>query len=344
MTMPDDAPPLIESEGLTSPTPVESDWVRSDAGRLRCATWQAPQGMTARGTIVLAHGFSEHIEKYFEVVESLLSRGFAVAMFDWQGHGMSDAAPEERKEDFRSYDEGLAAVMEQKVVDLLPRPYIGLGHSMGGCLMCCAIHDHPEWFEACILSSPMLGVKALKQASFLPFVGKGIAMLPESIRQKINERKKFDGRFTSDKARYERHQKMIKANKHLLPRYDFVFWFNSMNKRLKTMRGPRWYKTIATPTLIILAGDENLVDNDDAISAASHFGDAELAVMEHAWHEMFMERDTIQLPLWASIDGFLDKHAPVASMAVATEPASAEQPAPVQPPATPPAPDKLVMK
>lgn len=330
---------LAELADFTAPVPHTCEMITTPAGRTRCAVWPLTEGEDGRGTIVLAHGLSEHIEKYHDVVAELRKRHFAVAMLDWPGHGRSDPCPAARKEDFHVYDQAFASFMEQKVLDALPAPYIAMGHSMGGCLACCAVHDHPEWFSACMLCSPMLGVEATKKATFLPYVGKGIAMMPESVRRKVNEKKRFDGRFTSDRAKYTRHQELVKANGHLLPRYDFVHWFNGMNDRFAKMRADGWYASIKTPTLLLLAGADTLVDNSAAVSAASLMEAVEMHILDDAWHELLMEKDIIQLPLWAHIDEFLAKHAPSAAQQQAQgQPAGAGGP-----PSPPPPPDKLVM-
>ena len=60
-----------------------------DGVRLRYARWRA-LARRSLGTICLLHGRSEAIEKYFETVDDLRRRGFAVATFDWRGQGGSD--------------------------------------------------------------------------------------------------------------------------------------------------------------------------------------------------------------------------------------------------------------
>ena len=45
-----------------------------------------------KGTVCIFPGRTEFIEKYFEVVRDLRARGFAVAVLDWRGQGLSDRA------------------------------------------------------------------------------------------------------------------------------------------------------------------------------------------------------------------------------------------------------------
>ena len=353
-TQENNSPALFETDTFQSPITPTCGMLGTSVGRLRFAKWMPPKDTDTRGTVVLAHGLSEHIEKYYEVVDNLVQRGLAVAMADWLGHGGSDKCPAERKEDFAAYDEGFASFMQQQVIGMMPSPIVGIGHSMGGCLVCCAARDHPEWFAGCVLSSPMLGVKAVEQSRFLVHVGKGLAKMPDMVRKKVNERKKFDGRFTSDKTRYERHQKMLSENPSLAPRYDFVHWFNSMNARISAMREKGWYSSITTPMLILVAGDETLVDNAAAIAAASEIQNVELEIINEAWHELLMEKDTIQIVAWSKIDEFLDIHAPpkipakpapgTSVQSKAAEDPKAPEGEPEKPDPTPNVPGKLVMK
>ncbi|SVD81174.1 uncharacterized protein METZ01_LOCUS434028, partial [marine metagenome] len=80
----------------------------ADATRIRVARWTAAQGGgTPRGTVVVLNGRSEFIEKYFETIESLRARGFAVATLDWRGQGRSDRPLANRQkghvDDFEEY-------------------------------------------------------------------------------------------------------------------------------------------------------------------------------------------------------------------------------------------------
>ena len=61
-----------------------------DGVALRFARWAPPQ--SRKGTLLVLPGRAEFIEKYFEVVSEARARGFAVAMIDWRGQGLSERA------------------------------------------------------------------------------------------------------------------------------------------------------------------------------------------------------------------------------------------------------------
>ena len=60
------------------------DFRGADGGYLRGALFPHDG---AKGTFIIMGGRCEFIEKYFEVVNDLKSRGFAAASMDWRGQG-----------------------------------------------------------------------------------------------------------------------------------------------------------------------------------------------------------------------------------------------------------------
>src|ERR1700726_4973604 len=77
-----------------------------DGVSLRFARWAPPPGR--KGTVCLFGGRAEFIEKYFETVRDLRTRGFAVATLDWRGQGLSERALRNSRKgyvrDFSGYD------------------------------------------------------------------------------------------------------------------------------------------------------------------------------------------------------------------------------------------------
>jgi predicted alpha/beta hydrolase len=90
----------------------------ADGTRIRMARFHRPSA--TRGTVVLLNGRTEFIEKYFEVIGDLLSRGFAVATLDWRGQGLSDRALTNPHKghvaDFSLYIDDLQRVVEDFVL------------------------------------------------------------------------------------------------------------------------------------------------------------------------------------------------------------------------------------
>jgi lysophospholipase len=90
-----------------------------DGHQLRFARWR-PSVDTCRGTVCLFTGRGEFIEKYFETIQDLRRRGFAVATMDWRGQGRSKPrGPHAHKghiASFRLFDDDLRTFMDQGIM------------------------------------------------------------------------------------------------------------------------------------------------------------------------------------------------------------------------------------
>ncbi len=111
--------------------------------RIRCNIWE-DDTLPKRGVFQIAHGVSEHIDRYDAFARFLASNGFVVCGNDHLGHGKSVDSPEdlgffaEEDGDLRMVDDMhiLTQIMKKRYPGL---PYILFGHSMGSfCARCYA--------------------------------------------------------------------------------------------------------------------------------------------------------------------------------------------------------------
>ena len=325
-------PPPLYSDGKrhVPPAGATTGWLETEAGRLRYASWPA-DGIAARGTVVFSHGLSEHIEKYANVIDGLRKRGYAVVAHDWRNHGLS--APYAASGDyFAQHDADFALLMHEVVLPSTPEPRYAIGHSMGGCLTLAATKNHPEWFKAVALCSPMLGIMAVRKVPMLKMVGKGLSFLPGKVRDMLNVFK-ASHRYTTSFINFEAYQEFVAKHPALkMDDYDLVQWFNSALARTTLVQKNTWLAQIETPVLLLLAGEDNLVDNDVAINCGTYLQNADLKVVDFAMHELFMEADQHLEKAWGALDSFLQ------AQAAAAAPAPSPAPAPAPAPAVPPAP------
>src|SRR2546423_4856906 len=131
-----------------------------DGVALRFARWAPPQGR--KGTLVVLPGRTEFIEKYFEVVAELRARGFAVAMIDWRGQGLSERtlldAHKGHVRSFAEYDLDLETFVREIVLPDCPPPMFALGHSMGAVMLIRAAQRGRRWFDRVVLCAPMIAL------------------------------------------------------------------------------------------------------------------------------------------------------------------------------------------
>src|SRR4051812_31499800 len=132
----------------------------ADGALLRFARFAPPPGR--KGTLCVFPGRAEFIEKYFEVVRDARARGFAVAMIDWRGQGLSERALANARKghvhDFADYDRDLEAFVKQVVLPDCPPPLFALGHSMGAAVLIRAAYRGQRWFDRIVLTGPLINL------------------------------------------------------------------------------------------------------------------------------------------------------------------------------------------
>src|SRR5690606_30435107 len=132
--------PLMGVPGAAPPPGGAGEWFRGAGGLRRRAAFWTPSTMVAaqpRGTVVLSPGRTEPIEKYYEVIGNFLARGWCVLAHDWRGQGLSARLlPDRLKGHARAVEEFLDDYA--RLLDVYetraPKPWIMVGHSMGGAL------------------------------------------------------------------------------------------------------------------------------------------------------------------------------------------------------------------
>jgi len=119
---------------LGAPTHVLQSWLgRFNVGGLEIVAqvW-IPQRPVA--TLVVMHGFYDHMGLYRHVIEWALSRHFAVISCDLPGHGLS-AGPRAAIDDFADYQQVLSALLVEAGQLGLPQPWHLYGQSTGGAIV-----------------------------------------------------------------------------------------------------------------------------------------------------------------------------------------------------------------
>lgn len=88
----------------------------------------------AKATLILVHGFYDHMGLYRHVIEWALARNFAVISCDLPGHGLSSGA-RASIESFDDYQAVLNALLVEAQQLQLPQPWHLCGQSMGGAIV-----------------------------------------------------------------------------------------------------------------------------------------------------------------------------------------------------------------
>jgi lysophospholipase len=314
-----EAAPLIATPAAPVPPGGSAEWFEGARGaKLRAALF--PVSGAARGSVVLSGGRTEPIEKYFEVIEELRRRGFAVLAHDWRGQGLSQRLTPYRLrghagryEDFLEDYAALLARFEAR----LPRPWIAMGHSMGGCLTALVLANGERRFSAAALSAPMFGIltgstpraAARLAARLLRSLGAGTRFAPGRQISPIAEPFE-DNILTHDRRRYDRNQAQLAACPDLALGGPTWGWLDFAFRAMGELERGVGVTSIEIPVLVVAAGDDRLVDIEVQRRVTRRFPEGRFVEIPRAHHELFQERDDLRAVFWRAFDSLAADAAP----------------------------------
>jgi lysophospholipase len=285
-----------------------------DGVGLRFARWEPPPGR--KGTLCVFPGRAEFIEKYFEVVNDARERGFAVAMIDWRGQGLSQRALGDRNKgyvrSFSDYDTDLETLVKEVVLPDCPPPLFALGHSMGATVLLRAAYRGRRWFDRMVLSAPMIvlaGRAASRGAKItartLRYLGMGGAYVPGGGPAPVAMRPFIGNPVTSDPVRYARTAAIVEAEPDLGLAAPTIAWVDAAFRAMAEMAEPSYPTRIRQPLLILAAGEDELVSTPAIGEFAQRLRAGAHLVISGARHEILMERDRFRSQFWAAFDAFV---------------------------------------
>lgn len=294
----------------------------------------APAHGETKGTVVLTHGYGEHIDIYFETIKEYQKRGYEVFAMDWHGHGKSGRddpkypnipstrGMDRHVDDFTKFMNDIVLPSKHKDSERL----IMSTNSMGGHIGLMYIKENDDVFDAAVMSTPMFDItrwglpKFARPAISLMFcslarVGLKNWQLP--IYDRLSPEKFLK--------RLEKHSemKMMDWSGENIRSYiadtirafhpDSVLdeptmgWISTAFNSTKRTMNSEYLSTIKTPILIGSAGHDNLVDKDAHEKFADEIQNAELIKLPDASHGLWLENDENYQAWWDRIDEFLDE-------------------------------------
>jgi len=308
--------PYLELENYNAPLGINSNYFEMDDGiKIRVCYWLNKEENNS-GTILLQQGHNEFIEKYFETINEFLKKGFSVIAFDWRGQGMSDRMIKETErsyiKNFERHDKDFDEILKFIEIKKFPTPYIGIGHSMGGCLMLSAFYRHPKKLKVGILSAPMLGFKNegfLRAASSLMNLTKKDTDYLIGSKPNMGVETPFnENDLTRDSKRYERALKLVRKQPSIRLWGITNSFAKAVNQRFKIIRKKGWAEKIETKVLLINSLEDKVVDPDKTIKTIKRLKNYEIINFKDCEHEIFMERDIHRKRMWNKIDKFLSEN------------------------------------
>jgi lysophospholipase len=298
----------LHAEAVTVPA--------SDGVKLRAGHWRAGVAKdAAQGTILILQGRAEFVEKYASVIAEFGRYGFSSATFDWRGQGGSErliAHP--RKGHIRSfgaYLRDLAAILDWMRANDLAKPWYLVAHSMGGAVALQAIIGKEASFRRAVLCAPLIEVAGIGPGHIARDAARVLARMgfAEAFVPRGSARSPLEGLFAGnplmqDRERFFALQAMIAERPRLAIGDPTIGWATAMFDALDAFAKPEFGAKNETPILMLLAGQDRIVDSAAAARLATRIRSASAIVIPGARHELLQERAAVRAQVTAAILSF----------------------------------------
>ena len=308
---------------ISAATLFEPVSIKAAGTSLRAARFPAAPDVAGKGVCVLLNGQTEFIEKYFEVIDELRGRGFAVATMDWRGQGGSTRMTQDSRKsfigDFSEYDEDLETLINGIVQPMLAEGQkpVALAHSMGAHNLLRRLTRRPGEWRACVLSAPMIAISFRGQREFLVraitdyhmWRGKHADWVWGMEGRDPHKVSFATQLVTSDPQRFERTQMLLREKPDLRLAGATWGWLAAALQSMDWLRQPGYAESITTPLLVVGAGKDRICQTPQIRAFARRLAKASYVEIKGAEHEILMERNSIRAQFWSAFDAFLRQHA-----------------------------------
>ncbi len=257
--------------------------------------------------IILAPGYGEPIEKFFETIRELNDAGHAVWAMDWRGQGASARVNgqlphggADMMEDHISDLKQLTEIVEKaKAAEKDTKPLAYMGFSMGGHIGMRFMHDNPDVFDHAVINAGMFDFQTggIPRGSvpliarFMCASGKSQDLVPKgSLWTPAKEVFKGNNK-TSDPERFKVLGYWFENNPILQMSSQTYEWILGADKSIKTLNQKKYLEEIKTPILMMTPMADTIVSVKAQQNAAKILPNAKLIEIEGAAHEIAMEQD-----------------------------------------------------
>ena len=235
----------------------------------------------AHSGIVFMHGLGEHSGRYAHVADYFCARGFAVRTYDHRGHGKSSGKrgdiphPDSLLDDAQQVMHDWQASCPTSVTR-----HLLLGHSMGGLFAAKFALSKMCALDGLILSAPALAI-------YMNFVERSLLKVLSAIAPALTLSNGL-------KTTYLSHDPKVVASYLADPLVHDRISARLLNSMLTTMHDVFSHvSSLDLPTLLLLAGQDKLVDSTGSLrfAQASPENYLRLHAYNNLYHEIFNELD-----------------------------------------------------
>jgi lysophospholipase len=276
--------------------------------RIAYAAFKQPQ---AADCVIISPGRKEGYLKYQELAYDIYRQGYNLVIIDHRGQGISERLQQDPHKghvaSFNDYVLDLQTLVSEIVPQYCSQKKYILAHSMGAAISARYMQEFPDDIDAAVLSSPMVAINS----GGLP---KGLAVTVINVLNYINQLvseqswympghggyqpQPFAGNdLTHSSGRYQEFVNTYQHNPEIQLGGVTLNWLSEAIKVEALLLGEA--ERLTTPTLILQAGDDTVVDNQaqDVFCLAlqqANKGSCPSGLPEiiaGARHELFFESD-----------------------------------------------------
>jgi lysophospholipase len=243
-----------------------------------------------------------------------------VLAHDWRGQGLGDRPLPDR---LKGHADGWAAYLSDygflldAYAERAPKPWVAVGHSLGGCLVLLALVEGERRFAAAVLSAPMVrintGARPYRQSRAFAWIMARTGWVTDYVLGDPGS--PHDHTFeanalTRDRTRYERWRGQLQAEPELGlggPTWGWLDFAFRASARLLFTPG---LDTVQTPVTIVAAGEDHVVDNAALRTTAERLPKSRYVEVEGSLHEVMMETDDKRVQFFAAFDTMAEEISP----------------------------------
>lgn len=291
------------------PEGAEVIWYEGRGGtRLRMLYAPEPKtnSIKTRGLAIVCPGRTEFIEKYFEVARDLQARGFAVAIFDWPGQGLSGRMHRNPMAGhiraYAYYVDALARGLE-KIERRAPKTWVVVAHSMGGAIALEAMRTKRLNVSAAAFSAPMWGIPIWFFQRWYGrivrfFGGGGMPARPPQPPETFE-----NNQLTHDETRWQLYRRLVEAEPKLALGEPTIAWVvASLNVFRQFFHAGLLDNLRNLPVLVAIASEDAVVKISAQRKLARQFKEGKTIVVQGAGHEILMETDERRAQFWKAFE------------------------------------------
>lgn len=271
-------------------------------------------------SLLLVHGFSESILKFSELIHYFNGQGYEVFALEHRGHARSGRlgadSSQVHVDSWQYYVDDLQAFVQQIVRPQTQAPLLLYAHSMGGAIATALMAREPEWFQAAVLTAPMMAINTGHVGGY----GAGAVAslwtgLGQSQRYMLGQGPYQNEAFTASvgthsQARYQWYQSQVQQQPELQHGGGSYGWLRQGLLLTRHLSQQAPLESVQTPVRLYQAELDDLVLPAQQISRVNAMPNGDWVLVSGAKHDLYRETNAWLGSYLADLFAFYQLHLP----------------------------------